>query len=161
MRYSVRTPDGRPLYRSGDIVPINVPYDDQLSALGPKSRPCLVLDQQDRRICMAYGTDEVRDYNADPDDIVLLDFEWKKYGLRKPTRFCIKRVIDFPVNKKWLNFKYDKPFGTLPTDLFSQFYVKLTRRIFHRQQQVPHVVYRGGASAPTGTSGSGATSMRW
>ena len=147
MRYSVRTPDGLPLYRSGDIVPIDFPEIHRPDVSGPKSRPCLVIDQQDGRISLAYGTDETKKFNADPDDIVLLDYEWKQYGLRKATRFCINRVVNFPVNGKWFDLTRDKPFGTLAANLFKPFYTKLTRRILHHCQQVPHVA-RGGILPP-------------
>lgn len=105
----------------GDIVACRFPIADEPNRPGDKVRPCVVLAVHQRHdgalfVEVAYGTDAVHTSNSGFDFAIVDEAEYLGAGLKKPTRFVLRRSVVVPVSDAYLDFNHagTAKIGSLP-----------------------------------------------
>lgn len=127
-----------PDFSLGNIIPVMYPYDEAPLVPGRKTRPCLVLEPRQNRVSVSYGTRLNKLTNASLDDLQIPASEREEFKLDYPTRFCARRLCDFPISPRWIDPSKGCIIGTIPRTRLAEFARNLMGRL-KRGQKVHHI----------------------
>lgn len=121
-----------PKLHPGTVILCWFPYKDRPYGPGDDLRPCLVVDPcvptpDGDLVRVAYGGCLLKTRNSGADLCIVSKLDVQRCGLRKPTRFSLRRVELIPINTRFIDMTKGYVLGSLPPKRRREFEARMVQ----------------------------------